>query len=147
MCPEPHCFCVALHHCSEVVPPLAGRPPFPVRKGLVRLDVENLGAQVRCGSRPASGVGCRSGLSRQDDERVCPGEVQDPYPPPFLLVVVEQPDPHVDEFPRGMLSWGEERLGLPHTEVRRPMSEEGRRKAPVAADALEIRSEGVYQVL
>ena len=30
------------------------------------------------------------------DERVCPGEVRDPYPPVVWQVAVEPPDPGVD---------------------------------------------------
>ena len=78
---------------------------------------------------------------------MCPGEVRDPYPPLVRLVVVEPPGPYVDEVVRGTLSQGEERLELPHTDVGSPMWEEGCREASIAADALEMRSEGVYKVV
>ena len=146
MCLRCHRLCVALHHRPEVVPPLPGCPAFPVREAIVRWDVEGIGAQLWCGARPASGACCRSGLSWWGDERVCPGKEWDPYPPLVRLVVVEPPAPHVDEVVRGTLSRGEERLELPHTDVGRSMWEEGRREAPVGADTLEMRSEGVYQV-
>ena len=35
---------------------------------------------------------------------------------------------------------------MPHMDVGRPVWEEGRRKLPVAADALIMYSEGIYQV-
>ena len=81
MCPRPCRLRVAFRHWPEFLPPLPARPAFPVRKASVWRDVEGVGVQLRCGSRPASGVGCRSGFGRQGDERVCPGEVRDPYPP------------------------------------------------------------------
>ena len=112
----------------------------------MRWNVEGVGIQLWCSSRPASGVGCRSGLCRRGAEREYPGEVRDPSQPPVWLVVVELLDPHVDEVVRGTLSQGEERLKLPHKDVGSPVWEEGRREAPVAADALEMHSEGVYQV-
>ena len=73
--------------------------------------------------------------------------MRDPYSPLVQVVVVEPPDPHVDEVIQGTLSQGGERLELPHTNVGSPMWEEGRREALVAADGLEMRSNGVYQVV
>ena len=35
---------------------------------------------------------------------------------------------------------------MPHTDVGSPVWEEGRRESPVAAEALEMYSEGIYQV-
>ena len=103
--------------------------------------------QLRRGTRPASLVWCRPGFCRPGDERVCPGEVRNPYPLLVRLVIDEPPDPHVDEVVQGTLSQGEERLEFSHTDVCSRMSEEGSREAPVAADILEMRSEGVYQVV
>ena len=102
--PRPHVLSVAVHHHLEVVPPLPGCPSFPVREALVRWDVEGIGAQLRRGSRLASRVGCRSGLGRQGNELVCPGEVLELYLPPIRLPVVEPPDPHVNEVVQGTLS-------------------------------------------
>ena len=102
--PRFHRLRVAQHHRPDLLPPLPGRPAFPVRPALVRWDVEDLGAQLRRGSHLASKVGCRSGLDRQGDERVRPREVRDPYPPPVRLAVVERADPHIDEVVRGTLS-------------------------------------------
>ena len=146
MCPQPCRLCVALRHRPDILPPLPGRPAFPIRKAPVRWDVEGVGVQLRCGSRPACGGGCRSGLGRRDNKRVCRGEVRDPYPPPVWLVVVETPDPHVNEVVQGTLSQGEERLELPHTHVGSPVWAERPRKAPVAANALKMHWEGVYHV-
>ena len=78
---------------------------------------------------------------------MCRGEVRDPYPPLVRLVVVEPSDPHVNEVVRGALSRHEERLELPHTVVGSSMWEGGCREAPVGADALKMRLEGVYQVV
>ena len=102
-----------------------------------------------CGAARVRPPGLGAGLTggRWGDERVCPGEMRDPYPPLLRLVVVEPPDPHVDEVLRGTLSQGEERLELPHADVGSSMWEEGRREAPVGADVVEMSPEGVYQVV
>ena len=94
---RPHPLGVALHHRLEVVPPSPARPAFPPCEAIVRWDVDGVGALLRRGSRPASGVWCRLGLGRRGEERVCPGEVRNPYPPLVRLVVVEPPSPHFDE--------------------------------------------------
>ena len=73
--------------------------------------------------------------------------MRNPYLPLFWLVVVEQPDPQVDEVVRAALFQGEDHVELSHTDVGSPMLEKGRREAPLAADVLEMRSEGVYQVV
>ena len=147
MCLWVHCLRALLHHQPGVVPPLWGCPAFPVREAIVRGDVEGVGAHLRRGSRLASGAWCRPRLGWRGDERVCPGEVRDPYPPLVRLVVVEPPDPHVDEFVLGTLSLAEERLKLPHADVGSFMWVEGRCGAPVGADIVEVRPEGVYQVV
>ena len=147
VCLRPHCLRVSLHHSPEVVIPLRGCPAFPVRKDPVRWDVEGVGLQLRLGSRLTSGAWCKPGLGRWGDVRVCPGEVRDPYLPRILLVVVEPPDQPVDEDVRGMLSQDEQHLEWPHADVGSSMWEEGRNKAPVGADVVELRPEHVYQVV
>ena len=97
MCFWPHRLLVSLHHGPGVLPPLQGRPAFPIREAIVQLDVEGVGAQLRRGSRPASGAWCRPKLGRWGDDRVCAGKVRDPYPPLVRLAVVERLDQHVDE--------------------------------------------------
>ena len=104
MCQQPCRLRIALCHFPEVLPPLLGRPAFPVCQARVRWNIEGVGAQLRRGSRPASRVGCTSGLGQRGDESLCPGEVRDPYPPLVRLLVFEPPDPHVDEVVRGTLS-------------------------------------------
>ena len=105
---------------------------------MVWWDVEGIGAQLRCGSFSTPGVWCRSEFGRRGDERACPGKVWDPYPLPVRLVVVEPPDPHVDEVVWGALPGGEECLELPHADVGSSMWEEGHSKVPVGVDALEL---------
>ena len=73
---------------------------------------------------------------------MCPGEVRDPYPPLVCLVVVEPPDPQVDEVIWGTLSWGEAHLEWLYADFVSSMWGEGRRKAPVGADVIEVRPEG-----
>ena len=102
VCLRPHRLRVSLHHGPEVLPPLPCYFAFPVRGAIVRWDVDCLGAQLRRGSRPACGAWCRSGLGRWGNECVCRGEVRDPYPLLVRLLVVEPPDPHLDEVVR---SW------------------------------------------
>ena len=72
--------------------------------------------------------------------------MRDQYALLLWLVVVEPPDPHVHEVIRGTLSRGEERLELRGADVGSSMWEEGRREAPVRADFVELRPEGVCQV-
>ena len=78
MRPRSCCLHVALGAPPEDLRPLPGRPAFPVHKAPLRWDVEGVGVQLQCGLRLASEVGCKLGLGRRGDERVCPGEVQDP---------------------------------------------------------------------
>ena len=78
---------------------------------------------------------------------MCPGNLWDPYQPLIWLVVVEPPDPHVDEVVSGALPGAELCLELPYADVGSSMCEEGHSKAPVGVDALEVPPEGAYQVV
>ena len=140
VCLRPQRLRSSLHHHPEVVRTLRGCPVFQVREAIIWWDVERVGAQLRRGSRPGPGAWCRPGLGWWGDQRVCPGQVQDPYPPLVQLLGVEPPDPHV----WGTLSRAEERLELPHADAGSSKSEEGRREAPVGADVVELRPEGFY---
>ena len=76
-----------------------------------------------------------------------PGQGAGPISPLVWLVVIEPPHPHVVEVARSTFSRGEECLQLPHIDVGSSRWEEARREAPVGADALEMRPEGIYKVV
>ena len=71
----------------------------------------------------------------------------DPYALPVWLVVVELPDPHVDEVVWGALPGGEELLELSDADVGTLPRQEGHSNALVGRNALEVRPEGAYQVV
>ena len=75
---------------------------------------------------------------------MCSGEVRDPYLFPIWVLVVEPPDPHVDEVVRVRCP----RVRSASSCRRRMLVVwgESRQKAPVAADALEMLPDGVYHV-
>ena len=78
---------------------------------------------------------------------MCPGKVWDPYLFLVWLVVVGPPGSDIDRVVLGALPGGEERLRLAHANDGSSMGQEGHSKAPVGVDALEVRSQGIYQVV
>ena len=86
-------WCVPLHQIMEVAPPVEGRPAFPFRQALVRLDVEGVRSRLWGGLFPAPGAGRGPGVSRWPCDRVCPAQVRDPYTSVVRLVSVEAPNP------------------------------------------------------
>ena len=69
-----------------------------------------------------------------------------PISAPGRLVVVEPPDPQVNEVVQGTLSRADERLEWPHADVGSSILGEGRREASVGADVVEMCMKGVYHV-
>ena len=72
---------------------------------------------------------------------------RDAAPTLVPLVVVEPPDPHVDEAVSGAFSGAEERFELPHADVGSTMRQRGKSEAPVELEVLELRPDGVYLVM